>query len=844
MDTLEAYGGIWNIPIGDKTLYPSELGNNGMVGWVTVQNTAPGAMGLDWSSTISWPFLQSVWGWNIWLWYGYAVGSFQVTQDAFYIISCTGTRTYFIKSQTSPFIDEFIGDFFSYGVGEQLVPLVTGNYQFIVRLDSSVRLNQSPLASFSCTLTPQWQNNASIIAGDTILPDIVDGKLVSPYASLTIINTNVVAALDNVSARVSLKIGAEEIEVTTKAVLSGLTVQPGQKVAVPIEIEFSQLIDAAACPVTATVQLYSNRVPILTGQLTFNCTSYPNPYLFTFLDYDNTVQYAITNPPSDCAGEPCGVMIATHGAGVEASTAFWMDAIPRQSRLWILYPTGRRSWGYDWESASRLNVFGALNYLSKNLPGLPTNLVPSFPIDASKVLFVGHSMGGHGCWSLLSHFGDLAVGGACAAGFVKLQFYVFMNTRPGFSYVDPVLQGILMASIAENDNDLYTTNLVGLPLMARYGQNDTNVNPWHSRRMARMVAEQSDNPAAVIISEVPNEGHWFDGILGDNYMQAYYDSIVSSGLQLPPLPKSITITTNNPSSSGTRANIQILQLSIPFRVGRIHIQQVQESSGLTWVLTTQNIRRFALSSLPARAELPTTLRIDGQTFPAQYAPFHYSSPDNKYAINWNCSDDNTWSTVERSPATYGPMRQIFEKPFTIVIGTNATQEEIDVFLWSATYISNFWSTYGRGSPQIVRDVEFVSTGCSAATNYILIGSTEQNLLASKWALQLPVEFYGPTFSIGSTTYADPDMGTAFLAPNECGAGLLLVVAGNSVTGLLKAVKTIPQRSGVVAPDFVVVGSEWGWKGAGGIVATGFWDNNWLLQTDSSYLGLNVNSLWN
>lgn len=61
---------------------------------------------------------------------------------------------------------------------------------------------------------------------------------------------------------------------------------------------------------------------------------------------------------------------------------------------------------------------------------------------------------------------------------------MFYTMKAGDSYIDPVLRGILESSIAENDNDVYTTNIVwiiplfllysffiqaGIPVMARYG---------------------------------------------------------------------------------------------------------------------------------------------------------------------------------------------------------------------------------------------------------------------------------------------------------------------------------------------------------------------------------------
>ncbi|GAM18267.1 hypothetical protein SAMD00019534_014420 [Acytostelium subglobosum LB1] len=845
-DTLEAYGGIWNIPIGDSTLYPSELGNNGRVGWITYQATTAGVVSLDWSQTISWDFLQSVWGWNIWLWYGYAIGEMQVSAQGTYMVSCSGARDYFIRDTVTGVILEFVGDYYGYGTGAQTFTLPrAGTYQFVVRMFSSVRLNQSPLGSFSCSLQAV-QPSISFITGDSLMPDIVDGNLASPYATVTVINTGS-TVLTDLTAIVRLPTHLQATATTTQ-VLPSLQAYPSQKVAIPVAISVESLIPVEQCPLTANVDVLSGNNIIGSTSVTFNCTTFPNPYLYTFVDYDNTVQYAVTNPPSNCNGQMCGVMLATHGAGVEASSQFWMDALPRQTNLFIVYPTGRRSWGYDWESASRLNVFSAINYLAQHLPGIPAHSKDEYLVDPTKILFVGHSMGGHGCWSLLSHFGDLAMGGACAAGFVKLQFYVFMNTKPGYSYVDPVLQGILMASIAENDNDMYTTNLAGLPLMARYGQNDTNVNPWHSRRMARMTAEANGNASSIIISEVPNEGHWFDGILGDNYMQQFYNSIIGgASLTHPPIPKTITITSNNPSSSGQRANLVIMQLTTPFRVGRIQLTQVPQSSGgMLWIVATQNVRRFGLSSTPLRDVMPTQIMVDGQMFDAAYLPSHFLAPD-KYGVYWNITDDITWPQTERSAPTYGPMRQIFEKQFTIVVGTNVTAEDQLILNWAAVFITSFWNTYGRGSAQIITDSQFVpSTNCSSPmdNSFILLGGPSQNAITNKFSSQIPVQYNSDTsFSVGPAEYADPDQGVATLAPNQCGTGLLLVVSGNSMTGFVKAIKTIPQRSGVVVPDYMVVGSEWGYKGAGGIVAAGFWSNQWQFSTDSSYQALNFNSNW-
>jgi dipeptidyl aminopeptidase/acylaminoacyl peptidase len=57
--------------------------------------------------------------------------------------------------------------------------------------------------------------------------------------------------------------------------------------------------------------------------------------------------------------------------------------------------------------------------------------------------------------------------------------------------------------------------------MIRMGSADDNVPPYHLRRMARLVDEISRNTQATKISEIPNVGHWFDGVVDDSVIQVH-----------------------------------------------------------------------------------------------------------------------------------------------------------------------------------------------------------------------------------------------------------------------------------------------------------------------------------
>ncbi|CAG8603717.1 1861_t:CDS:2, partial [Racocetra fulgida] len=144
-----------------------------------------------------------------------------------------------------------------------------------------------------------------------------------------------------------------------------------------------------------------------------------------------------------------------------------------------------------------------------------------------------------------------------AAAYTKIQSYVpyYWNSE---SHLDPILKGILESSIAEYNNDLYTTNLVGIPILARVGSDDDNVPPLHSRMLVRLVNEHSGNPQAIKLSEIPGKGHWFDKVMSDDVMQEFLDEHLKINHlnQSDSCPKEFIIILLNPASFGSKCGIQ------------------------------------------------------------------------------------------------------------------------------------------------------------------------------------------------------------------------------------------------------------------------------------------------
>jgi hypothetical protein len=103
--------------------------------------------------------------------------------------------------------------------------------------------------------------------------------------------------------------------------------------------------------------------------------------------------------------------------------------------------------------------------------------------------------------------------------------------------------------------------------LIRSGELDDNVPSYHSRKLYRLLNQW--NNESLSYSEQSNNGHWFEGVLNDDTVQSFLDNLLGKEepkvIKQPALPHEFTIVTLNPSSSGSRAGIKILQLTIPFR---------------------------------------------------------------------------------------------------------------------------------------------------------------------------------------------------------------------------------------------------------------------------------------
>ncbi len=132
------------------------------------------------------------------------------------------------------------------------------------------------------------------------------------------------------------------------------------------------------------------------------------------------MQYAVARPPiygcTRFANNACPILFSLHGAGVDADGGPWLGSYMQQNYSWTLLPTNRGIYGFDWQGAGRINALKARDYLAQALPGVPADLQSTYRVDSTKIIYAGHSMGGHGCWVQSTHYPDRALAVVPAAG--------------------------------------------------------------------------------------------------------------------------------------------------------------------------------------------------------------------------------------------------------------------------------------------------------------------------------------------------------------------------------------------------------------------------------------------
>ncbi|MBI5609057.1 MAG: prolyl oligopeptidase family serine peptidase [Deltaproteobacteria bacterium] len=474
---------------------------------------------------------------------------------------------------------------------------------------------------------------------------------------------------------------------------------------------------------------------------------------------DGSVQYYGVRPPVQ-QGPNQPLLLSLHGAGVDAIGQ--AGAYHAHPKIYIAAPTNRRPFGFDWEEWGHANALFALD-----------DAMARFGTDPHRVYLGGHSMGGHGTWTVGTHHSDRfrVLGPSAGWG----SFYTYQGSKKP--------TGPVGRARAHSDTHVYMGNLAQNAVYVIHGTADDNVPYKEGLAMFNAVSQISSD---VGHHWEQGAGHWWDGDASPGAdcvdwpeLFSWFDS---RQLQIPRLDFSWR-------SPGPYYNPQHEWLRVASAVSPmddVTITSAADGKG-TVILTTQNVRSLLVDGAVLAKAGIATLRVDGKDQPVEAKSMAIGPQDGK------------------RPGVYGPFNAVHQKPWAWVF-----PDGDEALAGVAAYFASTWAAIGNGqaavlprskvTPAVRQQLQLVWLGVPAAQLDLPKG------FALKWG--------DGDVTVGGNAVGDVAVQTVFDAGDKLGAALW---APADRAWLLYWLVPFSSRSGM--PDYFT------WDESGGKVS-GFFDATW------------------
>ena len=191
-DPLEALGSFHSLQLEENDSFRSPLNINGTV---SLQRIASECTNTNVSSSVKfavsfpevdWTSLRSAYGWAAFQYQGWARGHLDVRG------SSSSRVVLFTDNILEVWVNEvhiFGGDFYSFRRAPLVVTLSPGKNVIDIRLVREIRSMGGADSSLKVGLEARLSTNSlHILESTAVLPDLVDGKLPSTFASVTVRN--------------------------------------------------------------------------------------------------------------------------------------------------------------------------------------------------------------------------------------------------------------------------------------------------------------------------------------------------------------------------------------------------------------------------------------------------------------------------------------------------------------------------------------------------------------------------------------------------------------------------------------------------------------------------------
>ncbi|MEO0082462.1 MAG: prolyl oligopeptidase family serine peptidase, partial [candidate division WOR-3 bacterium] len=539
------------------------------------------------------------------------------------------------------------------------------------------------------------------------------------------------------------------------------------------------------------------------------------PRMETFISaIDGSCQYyGILYPKDYDRSRRYGLILSLHGAGCEASGQ--VEAYRPKDWAFVVAPTNRRPYGFDWQDWGRLDALEVLDLCLGKLP-----------IDPERVLLTGHSMGGHGTWHVgLAHPDRFAALAPCA-GWPSFQLYIPWFLQRSETFAEPDQLAVRDRALAPDNVPALLPNALNLPVFILHGADDDNVPTFHGRSFAGWLSELRYDYQ---YKEVPNRSHWWQyeaeslSVIDDADLMAFL-----AEQRRNPGPRHIRFRTADLGQSNRAYWMTIERVRT---VGRMAEIEAWAEDTLVRV-RTRNIAQLSLD-LDERLFFRTTaaIEIDGQNLGKVKAlPAHIVAHRDKG--QWRLGPARA-AGRRKVPGLYGPAKQAMFRPFVIAYGTQ--DPALTNFLGhAAAQEAMRWWQRANGLAEVIPDTE-VTREHVEQYNIVLYGGPGENSYTRRISPGLPIRV-----SEGQMFLDDRKLGSSlaclFVFPNPDNPDrLVLVRMGTDPASTRLSMFWGLVYSGAGVPDFMVWDTGVRRLGWAGVRAAGFFDPFWRLDPVSTWI---------
>jgi poly(3-hydroxybutyrate) depolymerase len=556
-----------------------------------------------------------------------------------------------------------------------------------------------------------------------------------------------------------------------------------------------------------------------TAMCTLGAPKTMDVYRRTFVsDIDGSVQsYALVPPtPSDIDKSKIGLVLSLHGADVECMDQ--AKAYAPKPDFWIVCPTNRGRFGFDWQDWGRLDAYEVL-----------ADALKVTGVDPRRVYLTGHSMGGHGTWHLAANDPGRFLAIAPSAGWGSFETYA-----PQTQVMSPLAWMWRAADGASRTLDL-AGNLAQIPTYVLHGADDDNVPLAQAQLMVDAVTKAGGKPEFHV---EPGAGHWWDlkgkkagyGVACVDWPGIWELFRKTQPKKEPPteMPWTTIVDPTIQTARGT-ALADVLQQRLDWcddfavvieqqlEYGRPSRVRARYERGLVRV-DTENVRAF-------RYEGPGDFFfcIDGTNVTATWQPRDFCRHK-----EWEPAKARLPAS-EKTGIRSGPFKQAFRNRFVLVYGTAGDESETRELLEKSRHDSEVWAYRANGDANLMSDADFLA-GDFKDRNVIVYGNADTN---RAWSAvfddDCPIVAKRGTMTVGGAKQ-EGVVAAAFVRPRK-GSDTALAAAfadtGAKATRLFYQFPVFV--SGVGIPDYVVFGPGFLKEFDGDVRAAGWFDSAWRMK---------------